>query len=222
MKNAKSKGLLDRMWKRVFGQKKPAIHKIPSVVARPIPKTPALPSAQAVKIPESPISAKVGDRDPILGLAPSAEEIEILDALQEVIAEPISGQHAEGYYGVAAADVAKRRKRIAEGLPPYTEEEKGKWETVTEEDYNRFLYYQMPMFVHSSNVESATYYPDEKRLRIQYHGGGRRISTYDYDNVDLAEAEAFLRAPSKGSWCWNYLRVRGSKTAHKKPYRRVN
>lgn len=74
-----------------------------------------------------------------------------------------------------------------------------------------------PLFVHSSNVAMMQWFKDTNQLMVEYHGGG----TYLYDNVSETEAIAFLQAWSKGGAVWDYLRVRGSRTAHKKPYSRL-
>jgi hypothetical protein len=71
--------------------------------------------------------------------------------------------------------------------------------------------------VASSNISEAAYEPDKLVMTLRYKGG----ATYEYWLVSPSEWQSFLLAPSKGSWSWDFLRVRGSKTLHQKNYRRV-
>ena len=71
--------------------------------------------------------------------------------------------------------------------------------------------------VNSSNVEYAQYFWDKEEMVVGFKGG----SSYKYYDVSHAEAEEFTKAQSKGSWVWSALRVRGSKTAHKKKFVRL-
>jgi KTSC domain len=73
------------------------------------------------------------------------------------------------------------------------------------------------LVVSSSNVASFQFSPQRRQLYVQYLNG----STYEYDNVSPTEAMEFVHAHSKGGKIWDLLRVRGSKTGHRKPFRKV-
>lgn len=71
----------------------------------------------------------------------------------------------------------------------------------------------------SSNVQAAQYHPEDRKLMVEFikkkgKGGG----AYLYSDVSPAEAHSFITAASHGGWCWDHLRVRGSKTAHQKSF----
>ena len=98
--------------------------------------------------------------------------------------------------------------------------EKRDWDKVkplTGNDIEGFLYEGKPLFVYSSNVASATYYPTDSKMAVGFLGGGM----YLYSNVTMEEAYQFTQAQSKGRWVWDYLRVRGSRTAHRKPFTKI-
>lgn len=71
--------------------------------------------------------------------------------------------------------------------------------------------------VRSSNVKEAAWEPDKLVMTVRFHGN----KTYEYWLVSHSEWLSFLMSPSKGSWVWDFLRVRGSKTAHQKSHRRI-
>lgn len=89
---------------------------------------------------------------------------------------------------------------------------------VTGEEAAEFLRGETVLFVHSSNVESLAYKPGEQKLLVSYLSGG----TYEYSNISTQEAQQFLTSGSKGRAVWDFLRVRGSRTAHRKPYRKLS
>ena len=122
----------------------------------------------------------------------------------------------EGHRGIAARDLAMRQRRQARGREPYSWEEIKKWETLSVEEVDDFVNGGQPLFVHSSNVVSAQYYPIERKMLIQFKDG-----RYMYSNVSEQEALNFAQAQSKGAFVWDTFRVRGSKTAHRKPYAKV-
>ena len=121
-----------------------------------------------------------------------------------------------GHRGVAmgsrdAPDLASYQQRLQAGR-----------EEVPADEVDAFLHGGYPLFVHSTNVAMAQYFPETNQLMVEYlgkknKGGG----AYLYDSVSPAEAESFARAQSKGSWIWSHLRVRGSATAHRKPFRKL-
>lgn len=114
-----------------------------------------------------------------------------------------------GHRGIAAGRLAK---------PNLSAENVAKWRNLSAGTVEDFVYDQQPLFVHSTNVEMAQYFLDTQQMLVKYLQDG----TYIYDSVTEDEAIQFAKAQSKGGWVWNYLRVRGSKTQHKKPYRKVN
>lgn len=57
----------------------------------------------------------------------------------------------------------------------------------------------------SSNVSWYSYDPGRNVLII----GFLNLSMYAYGNVSEAEAVSLLFAPSKGTWVWDNIRVRG-------------
>ncbi len=59
----------------------------------------------------------------------------------------------------------------------------------------------------SSNVAAAMFDRENQLLFIRYNNG----STYQYLGVPETYAIDFFHAPSKGKWCWDNLRVRGTK-----------
>ena len=103
--------------------------------------------------------------------------------------------------------------------PDLSEENKQKWEHVTDREFHDFIYNGKPVYVHSSNVVACQYFLEAKQMAVVYGKAGDS-STYLYDNVSKEEAILFMKAPSKGIFVWTFLRVRGSKTAHHKPYRK--
>lgn len=62
----------------------------------------------------------------------------------------------------------------------------------------------------SSNVSKANYDPDRNLLIITYKSG----DVWAYV-VSEEEAVDFYHAPSKGTWIWDHVRVRGEGNKHK-------
>lgn len=110
--------------------------------------------------------------------------------------------------GVAAGDLKK---------PDLSLENIEKWEDIPPDQGENFIYDQMPLFVHSTNVSMAQYFIDEKKLMLEFKNG----SAYLYSNISEHEALQFLQAASKGGWSWDTLRIRGTKYGHKKPYVKI-
>lgn len=88
---------------------------------------------------------------------------------------------------------------------------------LTQQQVEQFVYEQELLTVNSSNVANAQYFLDSRQMAVEFLNGG----AYLYNNVTEDEAIAFASAQSKGVWVWDYLRVRGSKTAHRKPFIRI-
>lgn len=124
-----------------------------------------------------------------------------------------------GHRGIAAGSL-KRRQKLAQqfyqgsGIAPYTAAEVAKWRNLGGETVQGFLEDEEPLFVHSSNVIMAQYFGVVSKMLVEFRSG----ASYLYSNVSLSEALSFAQAQSKGGWIWDNLRVRGSKTQHRKPY----
>ena len=93
------------------------------------------------------------------------------------------------------------------------EEERRRAEEISQSEFERFMNGEWVGFV-SSNVEAGVYYPDSLRLELQFHDG----TYYAYYSVGADEAASLFRAPSKGGWVWDVLRIRGTKLGFRKPY----
>ena len=119
-----------------------------------------------------------------------------------------------GHRGIAAGDLKQRQRKQEAGEAPYTPEEVGKWRTLPANITEAFVYEGELLPVHSSNVAAAQYHLADSKMMVEFLDN----SAYLYSNVTLDEAIQFATAQSKGSWVWDVLRVRGSKTDHKKPF----
>lgn len=89
------------------------------------------------------------------------------------------------------------------------------------------------MDVRSSNVHSIGYEfnfnaPAKSLLLVRYLQKGKTKGTkgqtvpgplYAYDDCSIDLFRALVRAGSKGKWVWDELRIRGSRTAHRKRYK---
>ena len=118
-------------------------------------------------------------------------------------------QTTGGHRGVAVRSIAD--KYLAEARD---------WQTVTNSEVQEFIYKEKIFPVNSSNVVAAQYFYTTEKMIVEFDGGGV-TGVYEYSNVTEEEALSFARAFSKGAFCWDYFRVRGSKTAHRKPYRKL-
>mgnify|MGYP001615593602 FL=1 len=116
-----------------------------------------------------------------------------------------------GHRGVAAGSLERRAR---EG---FTQAEINKFKPISEDYASDFVYEGAVLFVHSTNVSASQYWINDKKMMVEYKNG----SAYLYYNVSEQEAISFVRAMSKGGWGWTHLRVRGSKTRHRKPYVRI-
>jgi hypothetical protein len=66
----------------------------------------------------------------------------------------------------------------------------------------------------SSNVKAMQWSAATGVLYVEYLNGG----IYDYQPVDQDEALDFATSPSKGTWVWEHLRVRGTVFGYQKEY----
>lgn len=137
--------------------------------------------------------------------------------------KPQSPKLGRGHRGVAAgrAERAEQAERYygkdPEGELDYTLEEVEKWKPLSESEVEGFVNGMQPLFVNSSNVAMAQFYPEENKMQVEYHGGG----AYMYSNVSAGEALAFAQALSKGSFIWDHFRIRGTRDGHRKPFTRL-
>lgn len=101
----------------------------------------------------------------------------------------------------------------------FSKENVEKWKTIEPDDVTKFIYkgYWLPF--HSTNVRAVKYDIDSQKMFIEFKGKG---GPYEYDGISKEKAMTFLQAGSKGGWVWDNLRVRGSKTKHQVPYRKVS
>lgn len=117
-----------------------------------------------------------------------------------------------GGRGIAVGSVAKRKQRLAQGLPEFTDEEIQKWRTLSPEEVDGFLDLEQPLFVHSSNVAMVQFFPVEGKMMVEFKNGG----AYMVSPISKDEAQSFVTAQSKGGWYWTNVRVRGTKHGHRK------
>lgn len=117
-----------------------------------------------------------------------------------------------GHRGIAAGDLTKPLKPFSErfGAPETVQ-------AVPPDQVNRFLYQGAIFPVFSSNVEAAQYDIGKHILILTF----KNASQYAYHDVSEAEALLFAQSASKGGYVWSNLRIRGSKTGHKKTYHRI-
>lgn len=138
---------------------------------------------------------------------------------------------ARGHRGIAAGNLrarheAEQRYRETGGYdpvtheqipPPYSQEEIDAWRTLGVDEVEGFLHNGEMLFVHSSNVAAAQYYPEEQKMMIEFLDGGK----YLYSNISEQEALTFAQAPSKGRWCHTTLGHPNTSVGVRKPYTRI-
>ncbi len=83
---------------------------------------------------------------------------------------------------------------------------------------SNFVYGGQPIYVQSSNVDTVQYNIEDNTLLVGFIGDG----IYRYSNISEQEAVSLAQARSKGRWCWTNLRIRGTKTGHRKPYVKIS
>ncbi len=115
---------------------------------------------------------------------------------------------AGGHRGIAAGD----RDR-----PDFSAENIAKWQQLTGNEVEDFVYHGQKFPVHSTNVSYAVYYLDKQAMEVEFLDG----SAYLYEDVTEDEAIGFAKAQSKGGWVWDNLRVRGSRTQHRKKHSKI-
>lgn len=114
--------------------------------------------------------------------------------------------------------MAAQQKRVAPSEAGKGKQGTGSQWGLSADEVNDFLFRGKVLSVSSSNLEAAQFLAGENKLIVKYLGDGH----YEYDGVTEGEALAFANAPSKGVFVWDHLRVRGSKTAHRKAFKSVS
>lgn len=122
------------------------------------------------------------------------------------------GLKITGHRGVAARLIANPnltsyQQRMSQGMS----------QTISSDELEDFLAGGNPIFVHSSNVLAAQFYPDAGKMQVEFLNG----SAYLVDPISAQEAMDFALSQSKGAWYWTNVRVRGSKTSHRKNVRKI-
>lgn len=125
--------------------------------------------------------------------------------------KPLPPKIGAGHRGAA---IGSRKKPQ---LQSYEERIKKGHEEIPASEVEDFLYNHQPLFVNSSNVAMCQYFPESNQMLVEFLSGG----TYLYDNTTPQDALRMANAQSKGSEIWSTYRVRGSATAHRKPYKKI-
>lgn len=79
--------------------------------------------------------------------------------------------------------------------------------------FRQFLYGNNWTSFTSTYLKAARYDWNTSTLQVLYPDG----TVWSYRNVTPGEARDFYEAPSKGTWMWDNVRVRGTKSQHQKP-----
>lgn len=81
------------------------------------------------------------------------------------------------------------------------------------------------VMANSSNVHSFSYDIDRFKLFIRFHASGKqgrgKGTLYAYNAVPPKMFLSLMEAPSKGTWVWDNLRIRGTVSGHQKDYELV-
>jgi len=85
-----------------------------------------------------------------------------------------------------------------------------------QDEIDAFVHFGAWLQVQSSNIKEIQYNPDASQLTVAFLNG----YVYHVDDFSIREAESLARAPSKGIWYWDHVRVRGKGNfwATRKPY----
>lgn len=130
----------------------------------------------------------------------------------------LSKNKIAGSQGLALGDVQAMEEEFLQGERPSTEQvQEYQGHELGTEEATAFVNGEKEIHVRSSNVVSAQYYPESQQMFIAFKTG-----QYIYDNVSIQDAISFVQALSKGSEIWNTYRVRGSRTATRKPYKKIS
>lgn len=99
----------------------------------------------------------------------------------------------------------------------YDTRESAPGKRIQTSEIEEFLHHGLLVFVNSSNVAAAQYFPGQQALMIEYLDG----AAWMYDPIDEPMAEQFMLAPSKGTWVWDHIKVRGTVHQHQCNARRL-
>ncbi len=88
--------------------------------------------------------------------------------------------------------------------------------TIGGDEIQGFLDDEELLIVTSSNVAAAQYHNDSGELMIEYLNGDAWLYT-----VSRAMAEDFARAPSKGIFVWDRIKIRGTVHEHQVPAKKI-
>lgn len=81
---------------------------------------------------------------------------------------------------------------------------------IPTEEVDAFLDQGELIFVSSSHITAAQYFPADEKLMIEYDGGAAWL----YSPVSRIMAEGFAESGSKGTWVYDNIRVRGKGNVH--------
>lgn len=101
--------------------------------------------------------------------------------------------------------------------PDLSQENIEKWQQLTEDEVESFVYDNELVFVHSTNVAAAQYFFEDKKLMLEFNDG----SAYLYSNISEEDAIYFMKAQSKGRFVWDILGHPNSPTGVKKSYVKI-
>ena len=138
----------------------------------------------------------------------AAESAKILADLGKPFAAEAERQRAEHLRNIAETD------RRIEASKPENRFLAGGWKLTLNIDFR------------STNPDKPAvwqvwYAPLEESIYVTFYENGAPGRTYRYWTITKPEALQMFRASSKGIQVWDQMRVRGSKTAHKKSYAQV-
>lgn len=116
-----------------------------------------------------------------------------------------------GHRGIAARLLKKPE------LESYAEKLRQGTQEIPASEVERFINDEYILKVHSTNVRTFQYFKERQQLHVEY----KDSALYEYDNVSVQEAIQMAQAQSKGHETWVILRILGSRTGHKKPFRQI-
>ena len=138
--------------------------------------------------------------------------------LRERAAKQLSKEQAGKWMVATAIARQKREEEKLRRMPAKEIQDQARREQYDPEE--RWLHSGEYRPVDSSNVDGQAYFLDKEELLVGFHGGDKSkgITYYVYFSVTEEEARDFYGAPSKGSWVWDHLRIRGTSLGHQKDY----
>lgn len=173
------------------------------------PQHKTMPKYGQPKLPKTAVQTST-DLDAALAEYKTAVAAAVASARQELASKnrPIVGQQGENLYDVWRTELASEASDRIRQTEEWMERQRREMDPLT-----RFLYGEMVDVV-SSNVQSIQYDREHQWLYIIFRSG----AWYRYGEISPQEAESLFFAGSKGKWCWDVLRIRGTVFGFKKPY----